>query len=69
MVVPGFAVVICSFHRQSLICPVGSVIVALATVAQLPNRVMTYVGLSMSWMVALRLIFFMPILRSLICMG
>ena len=69
MFVPGFAVVICSFHRQSLICPVGSVMVALATVAQLPNLVMTYVGLSMSVMVAFRLTFFMPTLRSFISMG
>jgi len=67
MVFPGFTVSIWLFQRQSFIFPVLSVIVALATRAWFPYLVITCFGWEISRIFALRFIFFIPVLRSLIC--
>ena len=66
MVSPAVIVSIWSFQRHSLILPVGSETVALATVAWFPNFVMTYFGFEISMTLALRFTFFIPTRRSLI---
>jgi len=66
MVSPGVMVFIWSFQRHSLIFPVVSVTVALATLAWFPNFVTTYFGFETSITLALRFTFFIPTRRSLI---